>query len=1142
MYMLKWQDGGALMTTYTNDTFAVLSERISGTHYTIPVVAVAGDNSTQGDPRIFMYYTKPEPVQPSISSQGSNSSVLVSWNIPAGKVAYFEVSLNSTYLALNEQQQLNSNSTSFRFETLLAGTLYTARVITYSGPFSASSGFVTNATFPNPPGSIEVLTKTPSSIEIRWMEAPLMTGASFVYKLTITPSQAGGFITATNTSHTFDSLVSGTSYNISIVTVGVMDFESEEVHIDMVSTRPYSIRGLELVTSNTTTVLLNWTKPLEYKTEYTYQVQTTGCGSQNKTVAEEMAEISELNPGTNCTFCVSVIAAGENEGEANCISQYTKPEPVQPSISSQGSNSSVLVSWNIPPGKVAYFEVSLNSTSLALNERVLNSNSTSFRFETLSAGTLYTARVITYSGPFNASSGFVTNATFPNLPGSIEVLTKTPSSIEIRWMEAPLMTGASFVYKLTITPSQAGGFITATNTSHTFDSLVSGTSYNISIVTVGVMDFESEEVHIYMVSTRPYSIRGLEVVTSNTTTVLLNWTKPLEYKTEYTYQVQATGCGSQNKTVAEEMAEISELIPGTNCTFCVSVIAAGETEGEANCISQYTKPEPVQPSISSQGSNSSVLVSWNIPAGKVAYFEVSLSSTSLALNEQVPNSNSTSFLFETLSAGTLYTARVITYSGPFSASSGFVTNATLPNPPGSIEVLTKTPSSIEIRWMEAPLMARSSFFYKLTLTSSQPGGFINTTNTSHTFRSLLPGTSYNISIVTVGVMDFESEKVHIYMVSTKQLSVESVVARAAQEDSMTVTWEKPADYEGSCYYNLNWQSRNGVKRRNTTETVYTIYDLDPGTRYNVSVTPGSDGRLGATTTNSSCTNASPVKGLTCHGPNKANAEIVLSWTQPSGQHSGFLVTVKENKISNWTDTCCNLTVFNLHHDTTYHLTVKTLSCGQSSTPVSLDCRTGITDPPIPPYYESLLVVSYVTQNKFSIQINRTLLDGINGRVTHVGVLVTESPPVLSDDTSILKTNLGKTYDQWRAKETHVYLATVIEAHPLSRSGENPLNIEVGDGSTWEGYTNGALDADGKYQYAIAVFTSLILQNGLVNGDVSLVSVTNFSPAVTLPPYPADIGIAIGATLGIFSVFVIVLIGFIIYWKRFVVVTTDRYHY
>lgn len=72
-------------------------------------------------------------------------------------------------------------------------------------------------------------------------------------------------------------------------------------------------------------------------------------------------------------------------------------------------------------------------------------------------------------------------------------------------------------------------------------------------------------------------------------------------------------------------------------------------------------------------------------------------------------------------------------------------------------------------------------------------------------------------------------------------------------------------------------------------------------------------------------------------------------------------------------------------------------------------------------------------------------------------------PVLSDDTSILKTNLGKTYDQWRAKETHVYLATVIEAHPLSRSGENPLNIEVGDGSTWEGYTNGALDADGKYQ-------------------------------------------------------------------------------
>lgn len=88
--------------------------------------------------------------------------------------------------------------------------------------------------------------------------------------------------------------------------------------------------------------------------------------------------------------------------------------------------------------------------------------------------------------------------------------------------------------------------------------------------------------------------------------------------------------------------------------------------------------------------------------------------------------------------------------------------------------------------------------------------------------------------------------------------------------------------------------------------------------------------------------ASPVKNLQCEGPNKANAEIVLSWTSPTGQHSGFQVTVNHGEIDNISSTCCNHTVSNLRHYTEYLLTVKTLSCGEPSTPVSQDCWTGIT--------------------------------------------------------------------------------------------------------------------------------------------------------------------------------------------------------
>lgn len=68
------------------------------------------------------------------------------------------------------------------------------------------------------------------------------------------------------------------------------------------------------------------------------------------------------------------------------------------------------------------------------------------------------------------------------------------------------MTGASFFYKLISTQSQGSGGIinsttTTTTTNHTFASLLSGTSYNISITTVGPADLESEAVHRYWVTT-----------------------------------------------------------------------------------------------------------------------------------------------------------------------------------------------------------------------------------------------------------------------------------------------------------------------------------------------------------------------------------------------------------------------------------------------------------------------------------------------------------------------------------------------------------------------------------------------------------------------------------------------------------------
>ncbi|TNN87990.1 Receptor-type tyrosine-protein phosphatase eta [Liparis tanakae] len=628
--------------------------------------------------------------------------------------------------------------------------------------------------------------------------------------------------------------------------------------------------------------------------------------------------------------------------------------------------------------------------------------------------------------------------------------------------------------------------------------LLSGTNYNFTVTTLTPNGTQAAPVTVSYF-TRPYSVGQVESKTLNTTAVRLLWMKPPEYKPEYTYQVKTTDCRSQNLTLAVEEAWVSGLPPGTNCTFCVFVRAADGIEGSTSCTSQYTKPEAVQPHISSLGSNSSILVSWSPPHGNVEFYTVHLNSTPQAL--RTLNSSNTSVLFHDLSAGKLYTAVVITCSGHFNASSEFITNATYPNPPGSISDLTKTTSSIGLRWNEAPLMTAAMFHYQLTYTS--PQGEENTTttsNTSHSLTSLLSGTSYNISIATVGAMGFNSEKVHIYKVTTRPLSVK-LLKVSTREEGIVVTWEEPDEYKESYQYNLTWQSTDGpISHRLIRENMSTLDNLDPGKQYNISVTTETeDETKGAPRWISTCTKASPARNVECYGPNTTNAHVILTCNIPDGQYSGFEVTVKDGEIN--TTHTCNHTVANLRHNTQYFLSVTTESCGPPSTAVSLPCWTGITNPPIPEDYGSLVVVSKIEYNKFNLKVKTSLLSSVNGPITHVGVMVTDG---YTGDISEFDKFVGKTYKQWQEDDTPVYMATVVENSFLSRSGDNLLNIEIGDQSQWKGYTNGALEANGKYQYAIVLFTSLELQDDLVNGQRSLLSITNFFAAVPLPQNPGTV--------------------------------------
>lgn len=84
--------------------------------------------------------------------------------------------------------------------------------------------------------------------------------------------------------------------------------------------------NLNFVNVTSDTVILNWSKPLEYQNTYRYRVQTIVTSSStlisNTMVNNESTTISNLTPGETYTFFVYVRAA-DNVTESDSVNRTT---------------------------------------------------------------------------------------------------------------------------------------------------------------------------------------------------------------------------------------------------------------------------------------------------------------------------------------------------------------------------------------------------------------------------------------------------------------------------------------------------------------------------------------------------------------------------------------------------------------------------------------------------------------------------------------------------------------------------------------------------------------------------------------------------------------------------------------------------
>ncbi|CAI5664714.1 unnamed protein product [Oreochromis niloticus] len=932
-YIIQW-NGTQQVSNRTSETFTIPG-LTPGTPYNISVAAAAVNQSNAGDNSYISTFTIPKPPGSIIFSSRSNSSLQLQWATPDEMIGAPDIIYSITYQAVGGPSQ---NTTSTQNNTLLlslldSGTNYTVTVKTI-GPGNLSSTVVQNSSFtlPNPVRNLIVSPESTTSLNVNWLN-PLGVKSYYRY-LVDTYNDTGGLINSTNITDNSTSVVllnlnPGTNYSVTVRTKAAEGSEST-VEKAFNYTIPEAVSNITAV-GTTTSLSVSWTLVTGKVSSYSVVLNSAGQ-LVNSTVNNQTTNtvFGGLTPGV--IYCVQLITkSGPYESNSSLVYNATFPNPPGSiTVKSQTVNS-INFTWALPQNMSHnQYNFSVTTTN---NTFVTKDNW--FLLGNLTSGSPYNISVVTV-GVMGYKSTSVTTVNYTR-PFPVSNLTQTQittNAVTLVWTQQESKLSYSYRVQVTNESNVTVNELNVKITNATIINLRSGSNFNFTVTTLTADGTQADPVTVSYF-TRPYNITELKAETINTTAINLNWTKPAEYRDDYKYRVATSGCAYKNDTLRQETIQISGLNPGTNCTFCVSVMAANGIEGQTVCTSQYTKPETVQPTISGH-SNSSITVTWTKPKGNVERY-----SLQLIRNTTIQSLNNLTALYQfaNLSAGREYSVMLTTISGPFNASSELVTNATLPNPPGPIKNLSKTTSSIETQWTEAPLMTGAKFYYLLTYTSSQQSSNINTTNTSWNFSSLSSGTSYNISVTTVGELGFQSETVYIYMVTTRPLAVQDLMATPG-ETHIIVNWSNPLEYKKSYKYFLSWnQTKSQMQDFTVAQTVYNITDLEPGQCYSIYVTTEtSDGTQGTQVTITRCTNASPVTILVCQGPNDNTAQIILSCSTPPGQHTGFQMIVNGNNINT---SSCNYTISDLNPNTNYNVTVKTLSYGNPSIPVYRVCSTGI---------------------------------------------------------------------------------------------------------------------------------------------------------------------------------------------------------
>ncbi|XP_053545324.1 receptor-type tyrosine-protein phosphatase beta [Bombina bombina] len=967
-------------TVSSNNTNVTLHNLSSGTKYTITVVTVT-DCQYQSSPVNSEVTTRPYPVN-NLTISSKTDSITLNWSKP------YEYNNNYTYKVQTDVSSTIVQSESATINNLTPGKTYTFTVTARAyNETEGDSVSVTGCTYPTPPGSIYFISNGTNNISVSWGDPINMTNVTKSFIITYSSALGNGTVSSNNTNVTLQNLSSGTKYTITVVTIADCQYQSSPVNSE-VTTRPNTVNNLT-ISSKTDSITLNWSKPYEYNSNYTYKVQTDVSST---IVQSESATISNLTPGKTYTFTVTARAYNETEGDSVSVTGCTYPTPPDSIYFISNGTNIILLSWGDPINMTNVtnsFNITYSST---LGNGTVSSNNTNVTLQNLSSGTKYRITIVTvaacqyqsssviskvttrpypvnnltissktdsitlnWSKPYEYNNNYtykvqtdvsstivqsesatisnltpgkaytftitaraynetegdsvsVTGCTYPTPPGSIYFISNGTNIISLSWGDPINMTNVTKSFNITYSSALGNGTVSSNNTNVTLQNLSSGTKYTITVVTVADCQYQSSSVNSE-VTTRPYPVNNL-TISSKTDSTTLNWSKPYEYNSNYTYKVQTD---VSSTIVQSESATISNLTPGKTYTFTVTARAYNETEGDSVSVTGCTYPTPPGSIYFISNGTNSISLSWGAPINMTNVtksFNITYSST---LGNGTVSSNNTNVTLQNLSSGTKYTITVVTVTDCQYQSSPVNSEVTTrPYAVNNLTISSKT-DSITLNWSK-PYEYNNNYTYKVQTDVSST----IVQSESATISNLTPGKTYTFTVTARAYNETEGDSVSVTG-CTYPTPPGSIYLISNGTNSISLSWGDPINMTNvTKSFNITYSSTLGNGTVSSNNTNVTLQNLSSGTKYTITVVTVADCQYQSSSVNSEVTTRPyAVNNLTISSKTDS---ITLNWSKPYEYNNNYTYKVQTD-VSSTIVQSESATISNLTPGKTYTFTV-----------------------------------------------------------------------------------------------------------------------------------------------------------------------------------------------------------------------------